>query len=170
MTADAPAPRSPGDRIALWIASGFGSGFLRPAPGTWGSLAALGIVWLCSRSDLPAQWTIVALAVVATIACLATAGAAERALGAKDPQCVVMDEFAGMFVALLRTTDRWPTVRETVVAFLLFRLFDIIKPTPARQLQRLKGGPGVVLDDLVAGLYALIGTAVFRDYVATHGV
>ncbi len=167
MTAGGAPPRPLSDRVALFFATGFGSGLAKFAPGTWGSLAACGVVWAFSTTGLPANWTLAALAVAATLGCIVTAGPAERILGTKDPQCVVLDEFAGLFIALLRLSERWPTFAESVVAFLLFRLFDIIKPTPARQLQRVKGGLGVVLDDVIAGIYALIGTAVYRDYLST---
>ena len=107
--------------------------------------------------------TIVALVVVSTLICLLLGRTIERVTGRKDPQIFVMDEFAGLFVAVLLPWNVWPTPRELLVAFLLFRLFDIIKPPPARRLQSLSGGLGIVVDDLIAGFYALIGVAVVHD-------
>jgi phosphatidylglycerophosphatase A len=154
------------DRIALCVATGFGAGRLPVAPGTAGTAVAAAIVWGLSHTPLPADWTLAALALCTTLACIPLGNVAERALGRADPQPVVLDEFAGLFVALLRLGPAWPTVKEIAVAFLLFRLFDIIKPPPARRLQDLHGGLGIVLDDVVAGLYALMGVVVFRDVMA----
>ena len=86
-------------------------------------------------------------------------GRVERALGTKDPGVVVIDEVAGMILSVL-TLPR--TVGVLVVAFVLFRIFDIWKPFPARQSQSLAGGVGVMIDDLIAGLYALILLLVSR--------
>ena len=78
---------------------------------------------------------------------------AERSLGGKDPGAIVIDEVAGMAVSVL-AVPLTPAV--LAVAFVLFRVFDIVKPYPANELQRLRGGVGVMIDDLVAGVYALL--------------
>lgn len=91
--------------------------------------------------------------VVVTIAGTWAAQAAERALGRKDPGAIVIDEVAGMALSVLLLP---PTPAVLLAGFLLFRLFDIVKPYPANALQRLRGGIGVMIDDLVAGLYALL--------------
>jgi phosphatidylglycerophosphatase A len=152
-----------GDRLAAFVLSGFGSGYSKIAPGTCGTLAALAVVLLLSRTALPAQPTLLALAATATIGCLVWGGSVEKRFGAKDPGFVVLDEFAGFFVALALPGDAWPTAREWIAGFVLFRLFDIIKPPPARRLQSLRGGLGIVVDDLIAGGYALAGVYVVRD-------
>lgn len=161
------SPRSLGDHVALFLGTGFGSGYAKVAPGTMGTAVAAAIVLGLGQTDLPAHWTLAALAVVSTLLCLAIGARAERLLGAKDPGAFVLDEFAGYFVATLTLRPAWPSPQELVVAFLLFRLFDVAKPTPARQLQNLGGGAGIVLDDLAAGVYALMGVTVFRQVTET---
>ncbi len=123
-------------------------GYAPVAPGTAGSLltaVVLGL-WPFSRAAL------VLFFVAVTLAGLWAAGRAERALGGKDPGAIVIDEVAGMTLAVLGVPI---TPLTLAVGFLLFRLFDIVKPPPARAVQRWPGGPGVMADDLVAGLYAL---------------
>jgi phosphatidylglycerophosphatase A len=83
----------------------------------------------------------------------------ERALGGKDPGVIVVDEVAGMMLAVLAVS---PTAALITVAFLLFRLFDVFKPFPANAAQQLRGGLGVMVDDLVAGLYALLLVVLVR--------
>jgi phosphatidylglycerophosphatase A len=100
----------------------------------------------------------VALALV-TLVGLWAASRVERALGRKDPGVIVVDEVAGMMLSVL-LLPRTPQV--LVAAFLLFRLFDIWKPYPARGSQALPGGLGVMADDLIAGLYALLVVAAAR--------
>lgn len=158
-----PSPASLGDRVALFVLAGFGSGFSRFAPGTCGTIVALAIGLGLSQTGLPAQATFLTLALIASLLCLAFGGVVERVTGAKDPGCVVMDEFAGFFLALALPGTAWPSLREWIAAFVLFRLFDIIKPPPARQLQSLRGGLGILIDDLIAGGYALAGVYVVRD-------
>jgi phosphatidylglycerophosphatase A len=98
------------------------------------------------------------LAVVTVLGTWA-AGEAERALGGKDPGAIVVDEVAGMTLSVL-TVPLTPAV--LLVGFLLFRVFDILKPFPARDAQRLPGGLGVMVDDLLAGLYALVVVLLLR--------
>jgi len=102
---------------------------------------------------------VVALFVVATLIGLWAAEHAERALGTKDPGVIVIDEVAGMTLAVLTLPLTAPVL---AVAFVLFRVFDVVKPIPARQAQTLHGGVGVMLDDLIAGLYALVIVVALR--------
>jgi phosphatidylglycerophosphatase A len=155
--------RSAGDRVAMFFATGFGSGLSPFAPGTAGTLVAAGILALLATTDLPPLATTLALAILATLGCLWIGSRVERVTAGKDPQCFVLDEFAGFYVAVALPGNAWPSLTELVIAFLLFRLFDIIKPWPARRLQDLRGGLGIVIDDLIAGGYAWVGTAVARD-------
>ncbi len=150
------------DRLLLFLASGFGAGFSPWIPGTAGTAAAALLVLLLAQTSLPAAATLFCLAAAATAGSLALGRPVERILGRKDPGLFVLDEFAGYFISLLTLARAWPSARECLVAFLLFRLFDIAKPTPARQAQNLAGGTGIVLDDIVAGLYALMGVVVYR--------
>ena len=141
----------------MFIATGFGSGYLPIAPGTWGSLVALPIHFMLIR--LSPQYYYISLALIFLIA-VATAGSAEKILNRKDPGAVVIDEIIGMLITLIgapTTPLAWGS------AFLLFRLFDIWKPFPASWADRhLNGGFGIVLDDVIAGGYALLCMQVFR--------
>ena len=150
-TAAAP-PATPADRWALFVLSVGRLGFLPLVPGTFGSLAGLGIALLIPGDS----WHLgIALGVVASSALTVALGpAAARAAGRKDPPQVVMDEVAGMMLALLPVPA--PNAVEAAAAFLLFRAFDILKPPPARQLERLPGGWGILLDDLAAGVWAAL--------------
>lgn len=139
-------PRDAGARLARLIASGFGSGFAPVAPGTAGSLVALGIgAWLLTVS--PA-----ALPLAILVTCLAGLWAVARAGGGGDPGWVVIDEFAGQFVAMLSLST--PSPLGLLIAFALFRLFDIAKPGPIGWADRQAGAVGVMADDLIAGALA----------------
>ena len=131
--------------------STFGLGFLPLVPGTWGSLGGVAIALL-----LPAgSWHLaVGIAVLAASALTVALGpAAQRAAGREDPQQVVMDEVAGVLVTLAVVPAMAPL--QVGFGFLFFRAFDILKPPPARWLERLPGGWGILLDDLAAALYAM---------------
>ena len=119
------------------------------APGTAGSLVALVALWLIPFSSFSLVLTLVFVILLGVWA----SGRAERLLGRKDPGHVVIDEVAGMMLSVL-TLPRTPMV--LLAAFALFRLFDIVKPFPARESQNFRGGIGVMLDDLVAGAYTLV--------------
>lgn len=125
-----------------------GAGYSPVVPGTAGSAVALAVLWLApfSRSGLLVFFALVT--VVGTWA----AHRAEPLLGGKDPGSIVIDEVAGMTLSVL-AVPLTPAV--LVVGFVLFRVFDVLKPPPARESQRLTGGVGVMIDDLIAGLYAL---------------
>ena len=147
----ASRPPSLLDRLALVIASVAGAGYSPIAPGTVGSLVTLVAVWF-----LPSTWTWISLAcslAVVTVIGTWAAHRVERALGRKDPSVIVIDEVAGMLLSVLLLPRTIPALG---TGFVLFRLFDIWKPFPAHESQALSGGLGVMLDDLVAGAYALI--------------
>jgi len=135
-------------RAALVFSSWFGVGRLPKVPGTFGSLAAAPAVWL--------MWVLgpvigaIFLVVFLGLAVRA-AGITEQILGQRDPGVIVVDEVAGMLVSLYLLPASWGFL---VGGFFLFRLFDITKPFPVRHLERIPGGAGVVLDDVMAGLYA----------------
>ena len=134
--------------MALAVASVGGAGYAPIASGTVGSLVAAIALWLIPFSPTALLATLVVITIVGVWA----GSRVERALGAKDPGVIVIDEVAGMFLAVLFLPRTLPVL---VSAFFLFRLFDIWKPYPARQIQELSGGLGVMLDDLIAGAYAL---------------
>ena len=183
VTADAlPKPRnkrSAKDYLALAIAT-CGVGYLPLAPGTWGSLVGVAIhlsIQLCFLRNVESfpEWgrfAILALApgviavelvVIGTLVLVGiwAASRTEQLAGRKDPGKVVIDEVAGQMIAMLplipgRTTS-WVAF---VLAFAFFRFFDIVKPYPARRFEHLEAGLGVMSDDIVAGAYAAIVTAI----------
>ncbi len=145
-----------------------GLGHMRPASGTWGSTPppalALLLVWLTDANHLVVNIALVVMGALFAWSCVAFGRHAEQRWGKKDPGQVVADEVAGQCIALLALpwvpmTDTNSLVRNVAMAaaaFLLFRIFDIIKPPPASGLQRLPAGWGILVDDLFAGAYALI--------------
>ncbi len=138
------------DRLAIWIATGFGVGLISPAPGTIGGLWGLPLVWLIGQMSPAAQGPTIAILVLASVA---ICSAAAQALGgSKDPQAIVLDEIVALPIVFLGTGSKSPAV--WIVGFLLFRLFDISKPPPARQVEHLHSGWGIVADDCVAAGYA----------------
>lgn len=217
----APSSTTPLDRAprwAWWIATGFGSGRLRPAPGTWGSLAALlawllitvlaatpFVTWAMRHSGMPRLFTgygameistpfsglalpwsrgqglalgywafellFILLPLLMSWIAVKASDEVVRETGLKDPGFIVADEWAGMWIALwplrwqlamnlprLLGGDGGSVLILALTPFLFFRLFDIWKPWPIRQIQILPGGQGVVADDVVAGFYALLMT------------
>jgi phosphatidylglycerophosphatase A len=144
--------------VALVIATVGGAGFAPIAPGTVASALTVALLWLVPFSHVG----VVAFFVVVTLLGVWAAEHAERALGTKDPGAIVIDEVAGMTLSVLVLPLTLPVL---AVAFVLFRIFDIVKPAPARQSQALPGGAGVMVDDLVAGLYALVVVAALRALV-----
>jgi phosphatidylglycerophosphatase A len=147
----------PSERAPVWstvIATFFGVGRLRPGPGSWGSAAAL-LLWAALARVLPPPLqtpVVIALALLVTLVGIPTATLVARAARRKDPQIVVIDEVAGQLIALIAVPVAWKTF---LASFILFRAFDITKPPPVRQLEKLPEGSGIVLDDVAAGLYAL---------------
>jgi phosphatidylglycerophosphatase A len=144
-------------RAPLWaklIATFFGTGLLHPGPGSWGSAATVLLWWLLSGWINP-HWQAATAILLATAAILVGIPAAThmaRASGLKDPQFVVIDEVAGQLITLIAVPVSWKSM---LLGFILFRGFDIVKPPPVRQLEHLREGIGIVLDDVGAGLYAL---------------
>lgn len=180
------APLLPLDVRTLLLSVG-GLGFLRPAPGTWGSLPPVLMVWALLLMSTPMEtmrWLLVVVGVVFSAVCVVAGRYSERRFGMKDAPEVVADETAGQAVALLPltwlmvsgraaieggpiealqtlTVDRFVLVSAaTAWAFLMFRLFDTLKPPPARKLEQLPHGWGVLMDDLAAGLYAAMAVVV----------
>lgn len=141
--------RSPADRIALVVATGLGSGYAPVAPGTFGSIPGLAIAWILSRTG-GAPALAAGTALVALVGIWA-ADRAEKIFGGKDPGRVVIDEIAGQMLTMLFVPFTGPLA---AAGFFLFRAADVIKPFPARRLESLDGGSGIMADDLVAGLYA----------------
>ena len=141
------------EKAIKFLACGFGSGLLPVAPGTFGTLIGIPICLLC----LPLSW-ILRLAVVLALMALAiyVAGRAEEIYQKKDDQRIVIDEIIGFQITMLPVAI---TILHLCVGFVLFRIFDILKPFPINNLQRLPGGWGVVIDDVAAGIY--VGVILF---------
>jgi len=137
------------DRVAFAIATWGGVGYAPVASGTVASAVALVLLWLIPFTISALAWTVAAV----PAAGLWAGGRVERVLGQKDPGIIVVDEIAGMGLAVLLLPRTIPVL---LVAFFLFRLFDVWKPFPARESQAFSGGLGVMIDDLIAGVYALI--------------
>jgi phosphatidylglycerophosphatase A len=135
--------------VAFVLASVFGAGYAPVASGTVGSLVTAVAVWL-----LPLTPTRIAIALVVVVLVGIWAGSrVERVLGRKDPGIIVIDEVAGMLLSVILLPRTIPVL---LTAFVLFRVFDVWKPFPARESQALTGGMGVMVDDLIAGVYTLV--------------
>jgi len=179
------APRKP--RLSLLIATGFGLGYIPFAPGTFGSLAGLLLVflpsWLLTRGVMvfysetlnPVLLILCALVGLSAILGVWSAGRTAEFLGKRDPQTVVVDEICGQQIAVVlgttlplfirRTQTSWFLVlnwKYLLLGFILFRVFDIWKPFPARQAESLPGGWGIMADDWIAAVYAAMGLWVAR--------
>jgi len=140
--------------IATPIATWFGCGFAPVAPGTAGSLAAIAIAWLIERVYHVTAIEFGVLGLLLIGPAIWAAGVFARELGKKDPGQVVVDEVVGQWITLAGAMNlNW---KIWLAAFLLFRLFDIWKPPPVRQLEHLPGGAGIVADDAMAGVYAAL--------------
>jgi phosphatidylglycerophosphatase A len=172
----ASAP-SPGARRTLWawaIATFFGAGFWKPGPGTAGSVAAT-LIWWCaghwariapaatgvlSARELALLTGAAALLLLAVAIPAATIVARES--GRKDPQIVVADEVVGQWITLIGAPSNWAFA---LIGLILFRLFDIAKPSPVRELEHLPEGWGVMLDDVGAGIYAAVVLQIVSHFV-----
>jgi phosphatidylglycerophosphatase A len=150
-----PHAKSMAPRWATLVATFFGAGRLKPGPGTWGSLATT-LLWWAIASHIPENTRLFAIALLIGLSVAVGIPAATleaRGCGKKDPSHVVIDEVAGQLVTLIAAPIRWKAL---LAGFILFRAFDIVKPPPIRQLERLPEGWGIVVDDLGAGVYGLI--------------
>ena len=137
------------------LALGFGSGLAPVAPGTFGSLVGLAIA--LAMAPLGLAWNLVAVAVTVGVG-IWICGESARRLGVHDHPAIVWDEVAGMMITMLAVPDAW---WGAPLAFVLFRLFDIAKPWPIREIDHgLGGGMGIMLDDVLAGLFAALGLTI----------
>ncbi len=141
-------------RLSIAVASGLGVGYSPYAPGTCGSVMGIFIFWITrqilNQNNLTFQ---VICAIFLIITGITTANVTSKILHVKDPSLVVIDEIAGMFITLV---GHEPSIIHLLSGFMLFRILDILKPFPIRQLERLKGGLGIMADDIMAGILANI--------------
>ena len=166
---------APGDSLKSACITVLGSGHLRPAPGTWGSAVSVVLfagLWCLCANVIDARWaleaSIVVGVVVSSVLSVVWGEWAIARFASKDPRQFVLDEFAGQWVALLclpmsLSADLWTFACVVGGQFVLFRVMDILKPPPARQLERLPAGWGILVDDLFAGAYAsVLGQLAWR--------
>ncbi|MCY2931834.1 MAG: phosphatidylglycerophosphatase A [Planctomycetota bacterium] len=152
------------------LVSGFGTGYLPVAPGSWGSAAVaagwLGLCWGSGGDERTLTIAMAAVIVVFSAVCVGFGRFAEKAYARKDPSQMVADEWAGQAVTMLALpvgAGMWQHAVTAGVGLFFFRLFDVIKPPPARQFEALPAGWGMLLDDLMAGVYAnLVCQVVLR--------
>jgi phosphatidylglycerophosphatase A len=165
MTTSPGEDRVPGARLPArvlrdpvhFLALGFGAGLAPVAPGTFGSLVGLGLALVVLHYGMVAA---TAATLAATVAGVWICGESARRLRVHDHPAIVWDEVAGMMLTMLAAPPGW---RGAVAAFALFRLFDIWKPWPIREVDHgMRGGTGIMLDDVMAGLFAAIVLLLFR--------
>lgn len=133
------------------LAVGFGSGLITPAPGTWGTLAAVPLVFLMAQLGDIAY---VAITLLSCVVGMWICGRCADDIGVHDHPSIVWDEFAGLFITMAFIE---PTVLHLCIGFVLFRFFDILKPWPISVLDaKVHGGLGIMADDILAGVFAFI--------------
>ena len=146
-------------KVALVLSTWFGIGLFPVAPGTLGTLGA--IPFVIFLIDIGVLYKILILVIFAAIA-VWVSGRAENLLKNHDPSAVVIDEVAGFFLTMFFLPFSWLNL---ALGFILFRFFDILKPYPIKRLERLKDGIGIVMDDLLAGLYAYAVVRIILFFV-----
>ncbi len=135
-----------------FLALGLGSGLLKPAPGTWGTLAAVPLLVLASYFVDFSSYLFVFICFIGFLLGVYLCGRTAKDVGVHDHSSIVWDEFVGLFVAMIAVQPSWKTL---FLAFVLFRLFDILKPWPISWLDKhVHGGLGIMIDDVLAGLMA----------------
>lgn len=144
--------------VYKFLLRGFGAGLLPVAPGTWGAAVAVLLAWPIARWTPDYFHLILCLLIPASAWIGARGSALLRDEWGEDPSQTVLDEITGQWIALLWLPFGWPY---WMAAFFLFRFFDIFKPLGIRRLEKIGGGWGVVLDDMLAGVYANVVVQVF---------
>jgi phosphatidylglycerophosphatase A len=152
-------------RTSWLIATFFSIGHLQPAPGTWAAAVTVAVWWAAARALQPAWLLISCLlaSAVITVIGIPASTVVARESGQKDPGFVVIDEVAGQLIALIGVPLDW---KYLLAGFILFRSFDIVKPFPLRRLESLPGGTGIMIDDVGAGLYALVLLQLWLHLIA----
>ena len=148
---------------AWTLATWFGAGLLKPGPGTYGSIAALLLWYAAAHIFQPASITLAIAttiaAIIITMIGIPASTIVAREAGREDPGFVVIDEVAGQLIALIAIAPNW---QHAAISLILFRLFDIWKPWPIRRLEALPEGTGIMLDDVAAGVLALLCAQLIR--------
>ena len=169
MTSPRPLQGTPRRTRLAWLwATFFGAGYLRPGPGTYGSAAAT-LLWYAAfhfnailTNSFHRAFETLAAALLVTLTGIAASTRVARESGCKDPGFVVIDEVAGQLFALVLAHPDW---RQGLLALALFRILDITKPWPIRRLEALPEGLGIMLDDVAAGLLALVAFTIIHSAI-----
>lgn len=144
-----------------FLASGFGAGLSPIAPGTMGTLVAVPL-WAIFASFLP-LWGYLLLIIIASIIGIAICQKASDELGVHDHGGIVWDEFVGLWITMLFAPVSWASA---ILGFLLFRFFDVLKPWPIKAIdEKVSGGFGIMFDDIIAGIFALIALQLVLHYI-----
>jgi phosphatidylglycerophosphatase A len=155
-------------RWAWVVSTFFGAGYGKPGPGTYGSVAAVILWYIAAHAFAPSRATLALATTLAAIAVtligIRASTITARESGRKDPSFVVIDEVAGQLIALILAR---PDLRHAALDLVLFRAFDIWKPWPIRRLEALPEGTGIMLDDVAAGILALL-TGLLLSYLHRH--
>lgn len=146
-------------KTAIVLSTWFGVGLLPKAPGTFGTIAAIPLLLLLSH--LSAVYKTLFL-VILTAAAIWSSGKCQELLRQHDPNQIVIDEVVGFLFAMFLLPFTWPTLG---LVFVLFRFFDILKPYPIRNVEKLHGGFGIVMDDLLAGVYTYVCVRIIFFFV-----
>lgn len=144
-----------------FLASGFGAGLSPIAPGTMGTLVAVPL-WAIFASFLP-LWGYLLLIIIASIIGITICQKASDELGVHDHGGIVWDEFVGLWITMLFAPVSWASA---ILGFLLFRFFDVLKPWPIKAIdEKISGGFGIMFDDIIAGIFALIALQLVLHYI-----
>jgi len=160
-----PAAAIKKSRFSWLIATFFYIGYMKPGPGTYASAVTV-VLWWAAAHLIPANWLSLAalgVAVLITLLGIPPSTVVARESGREDPGFVVIDEVAGQMIALIGVPATWNYL---IAGLILFRIFDILKPFPLRRLENLPEGTGIMMDDVGAGLYALLLLQLWIHFVA----
>lgn len=150
------------ERLKLGVVTCGGLGLVPVAPGTFGTLGGVLCAWLLAESGNYLLWSLLLIGVLYAVG-RSLGEWSERRAGGKDPGFFVLDEVIGYLVCCLWV--RGPSLLALAVAFFVFRLFDVLKPPPVRRVERIGGGDGILLDDVLAGVYGWLVMAALRLFV-----
>jgi phosphatidylglycerophosphatase A len=147
------------EKIVKFISTGFFVGYIPYAPGTFGTFVGIPILYILKKLPLTLS---IAFIIIFSVFSIFISDSARKIYKSKDPRCVVIDEIAGYLCAGIFFPFTWKFVS---LSFILFRFFDILKPYPVKKSELLNGGCGIVLDDVVSGLFSAISLFIIRVFL-----